>query len=759
MNVNVLGGGPAGLYFSILLRKARPDANITVYERNAPDDTFGWGVVFSDETLGHLEAADPPTFKAIRENFAYWDAIDLIHDHDGETSRVRSGGHGFCGIGRRSLLLLLQERARELGVELRFSTPVEDIESLRDADLFVAADGVNSRVRELYADSFKPKVTMGESRFMWLGTEQSHEAFTFIFRQNEHGTFQVHAYQFDDSTSTFIVECDAATFARSGLAEDDEEAAIAYCEKLFAPELDGHKLMANRSRWIRFPEVVCERWTHENMVIIGDAAHTAHFSVGSGTKLAMEDSIELAKCIAEGADVSAGLARYDDERHDLVARTQRAAQQSQRWFEEAPRHVKHAPERLMFALLSRTRRVTHENLRLRDPSYIEAADRFYSESVTSEKGSAPEEKGASPIAPMFTPFELAGVTLSNRVVVSPMCQYRATDGVPDDWHLVHLGSRAAGGAGLLFAEMTNVSADARITPGCTGLYTDEQQEAWARITRYVHAESDAKIAVQLGHAGRKGATKLPWLEGYDVPLNASEAWPLIGPSAIPWTEAHAVPRAMDRNDMDRVREDFVAAAIRAEAAGFDIVEVHLAHGYLLSSFLTPLSNQRSDEYGGDLEGRARFPLEVVAAVRAVWKGPLSVRISATDWVEGGFDIEDAVRLAEWLKAAGVDLIDVSAGQTSPHAKPVYGRAFQTPFAERIRNDIGMATMAVGNIMDADRVNTILLAGRADLVAMARAHLANPYLTRHAAAKLGVDLAWPNPYAAAASVAPKMFGDE
>ena len=754
MNVNVLGGGPAGLYFSILLRKARPDAKITVYERNAPDDTFGWGVVFSDETLGHLEAADPPTFKAIRENFAYWDAIDLIHDHDGATHRVRSGGHGFCGIGRRSLLLLLQERAREVGVVLRFSTPVEDIESLRGADLFVAADGVNSRARALYADSFKPKVTMGESRFMWLGTEQSHEAFTFIFRQNEHGTFQVHAYQFDASTSTFIVECDAETFARSGLAEDDEDAAIAYCEKLFAPELGGHKLMANRSRWIRFPEVVCERWTHENMVLIGDAAHTAHFSVGSGTKLAMEDSIELAKCIAEGASVSDGLARYDDERHELVARTQRAAQQSQRWFEEAPRHVKHPPERLMFALLSRTRRVTHENLRLRDPRYIEAADRFY---ANSERAS--EAKDATKTAPMFTPLELAGVTLSNRVVVSPMCQYRATDGVPDDWHLVHLGSRAAGGAGLVFAEMTNVSADARITPGCTGLYTNAQQEAWARITRFVHAESDAKIAIQLGHAGRKGATKLPWIAGYDVPLDTEDAWPLLGPSAIPWTEAHAVPRAMDRDDMDRVVGDFVAAAVRAEAAGFDIIEVHLAHGYLLSSFLTPLSNRRSDEYGGDLAGRARFPLEVVAAVRAVWKGPLSVRISATDWVEGGFDIEDAVQLAHWLKAAGVDLIDVSAGQTSPLAKPVYGRAFQTPFAERIRNDVGMATMAVGNIMDADRVNTILLAGRADLVAMARAHLANPYLTRHAAAALGVDFSWPKPYAAAASVAPKMFGDE
>lgn len=752
MNVNVLGGGPAGLYFSILLRKARPDAQITVYERNAPDDTFGWGVVFSDETLGHLEAADPPTFKAIRENFAYWDAIDLIHDYAGETNRVRSGGHGFCGIGRRRLLVLLQERARELGVELRFSTPVEDIASLRDADLFVAADGVNSRTRAVYSEAFSPKVTMGRSRFIWLGTEQSHEAFTFIFRENEHGTFQVHAYQFDPTTSTFIVECDDETFKRAGLKEDDEEGAIAYCEKLFAAELGGHKLRANRSRWIRFPEVVCERWTHENMVLIGDAAHTAHFSVGSGTKLAMEDSIELARCISEGATISEGLGRYDKERHDLVARTQRAAQQSQRWFEEAPRHVKHPSDRLMFSLLSRTRRVTHGNLRLRDPNYIDGADQFYAKSVDAAVTTDVTQ-------PMFTPFEMRGMTLSNRVVVSPMCQYRAKDGVVGDWHLVHLGSRAVGGAGLVFAEMTNVSADARITPGCAGLYTDEQQEAWARITHYVHSESDSKIAVQLGHAGRKGATKLPWLEGYDVPLEDSEAWPLLGPSAIAWTADHAVPRAMDRADMDRVRDAFVASAKRANAAGFDIVEVHLAHGYLLSSFLTRLSNQRTDEYGGDLAGRARFPLEVVAAVRDAWSGPLSVRISATDWVEGGFDIEEAVQLAHLLKEAGVDLIDVSAGQTSPMAKPVYGRAFQTPFAERIRNDVGVATMAVGNILDADRVNTILLAGRADLVAMARAHLANPYLTRHAAAKLGADIAWPKPYAAAASVAPKMFGDE
>ncbi len=773
MKINVLGGGPAGLYAAILLAKDHSGADISVYERNAPDDTFGWGVVFSDETLGNLREADGPTFDAIQENFIYWDAIELIHDRgDQGTHRARSGGHGFCGIGRRQLLLLLQERAKALGVTLRFSTEVESIDALRDADLVIAADGVSSKTRDAYADAFLPTVTMGKSRFIWLGTDRLHEAFTFIFRENEHGTFQVHAYQFDDHTSTFIVECDEETFARTGLGVHDEEAAIAYCQALFGPELGAHKLLGNRSWWRLFPEVVCQRWTHENMVLLGDAAHTAHFSVGSGTKLAMEDAITLAEVMREAfagrqaeadgsidtkAAVAQALAAYDGQRHDMVARTQRAASQSQAWFEQSPRHLQHDTERLMFSLLSRTRRVTLDNLRLREAAYADRVTRHFQNQGDGAPSpiAAPVEGDLLP--PMFRPYDLAGLPLTNRVVVSPMCQYRATDGMPGPWHQVHLGSRAIGGAGLVFTEMTNVSADGRITPGCTGLYNDAQEAAWKGIVDFIHAESNGKLFVQLGHAGPKGACKLPFEVGYDVPLDAAEAWPLWGPSPLAWAPENQVPRPMDEGAMAQVTQDFVAAAERAARAGFDGVEVHLAHGYLLSAFLSPLSNQRDDAFGGSLENRARFPLQVVRAVRAAWEGPLSVRISATDWVDGAFDIDDAVQLASWLRDAGVDLIDVSAGQTSTKAKPVYGRAFQTPFAERIRNEVGIATMAVGNILDADRVNTILAAGRADLVALARAHLADPYFVRRAAAAQGVVLPWPDPYAAAATVDTRMFG--
>ena len=753
MKVHVLGGGPGGLYFAILFKKARPDAEVIVFERNRADDTFGWGVVFSDETLGNLEEADEPIYRAIRENFAYWDSID-VHPWKGGEHRVqRSGGHGFCGIGRMRLLLLLQARAEELGVEMRFETEVDDVAALKEGcDLFVAADGVHSKVRERWADAFEPDLEMGEARFIWLGTHQTLEAFTFSFRENEHGLFQTHAYQFDADTSTFIVECDDASWRAAGLDEASEEQTLRYCEKLFADELGGHPLLSNRSRWIRFTRVKCGRWNHENTVLIGDAAHTAHFAIGSGTKLAMEDCIELVAALEAHDDVPTALAAYDAGRQDTVARLQKAAMQARQWFEQSKRHHRLAPEQLTFSLLTRTRRVTHENLRLRDAAYVEGVDRWFMEQQGLE---APADE--APVPPMFTPFTLRGLELKNRVVVSPMCQYSAEDGVPNEWHLVHLGSRAVGGAGLVFTEMTNVSAEGRITPGCTGLWSDAQEAAWTRIVDFVHARSDAKIAMQLGHAGRKGATKLMW-EGMDEPLEEG-AWPILGPSPIPWRPENQVPREMTREDMTRVRGEFAAAARRAVRCGFDLLEVHFAHGYLLSSFLTPVSNQREDRYGGSLENRARFPLEVLASVREVWDGPLSVRISATDWVPGGFDIEEAVALSAMLKEHGVDLVDVSAGQTSPDAKPVYGRAFQTPFAERIRNDVGIPTMAVGNIYDHDRVNTILAAGRADLVALARAHLGDPYLTLHAAAELGYagpGAPWPVPYRSAGAVVERMF---
>ncbi len=746
MKINVLGGGPAGLYFAALLKQRAPQHEITVVERNAPDDTFGWGVVFSDETLGHLREADPKIFQRITENFAYWDAIDTHVFRHGERvgEVIRSSGHGFCGIARQRLLSLLQDRCQELGVTLRFNTQVDDIASLRDCDLLVAADGVNSRTRELYADTFQPSQNMGKSRFIWLGTHQTFEAFTFSFRENEHGVFQVHAYQFDESTSTFIVECDEQTFHAAGLDQASEEESIRYCQELFREELGGNALLANRSRWIQFHTVKCASWCHENVVLLGDAAHTAHFSVGSGTKMAMEDSIALAEAVIAHDEVPRAMAAYEESRRDLVERTQKAAQQSGEWFEQARRHVQRDPEQLTFAMMSRTRRVTYENLRMRNPGYVAAVERSFCERAQVDP----------PRPPMFTPFEIRGLRIPNRVVVSPMCQYSAVDGCPTDWHMVHLGSRALGGAGLVFCEMTNVSAEGRITPGCTGLYNDAQEAAFKRIVDFVHANSNAKIAIQLGHAGRKGATKLMW-DGMDEPLEEG-GWPLLAPSAIPWTPRNQVPRAMTRDDMDRVREEFVSATHRAIRAGFDLLEVHLAHGYLLSSFLTPVSNRRDDEYGGSLENRARFPLEIVDAVRALFSGPLSVRISATDWVEGGFDIEDAVALAKMLKARGVDLIDVSAGQTSKEARPVYGRAFQTPFSERIRNEVGIPTIAVGNIYDHDRVNTILAAGRADLVALARAHLADPYWTHHAATQLGVPPDVPVAYASGGPIAKRLF---
>lgn len=748
MKVHVLGGGPGGLYLSILLKKARPQDEVTVFERNEADSTFGWGVVFSAATLGHFGEADEPSYRAITQDFIYWDDIDT-HFWEPEHLCIRSGGHGFCGIGRMRLLLLLQERARELGVNLQFGREVDDIAALKDdCDLLIAADGINSRTRGLWADAFKPTVNEGEARFIWLGTNQTFDAFTFSFRQNDHGLFQIHAYQFDANTSTCIVECDDETWKAAGLDRASEEQTLQYCADVFADELDHKPLLANRSSWIRFREVRCEHWSHENVVLIGDAAHTAHFGIGSGTKLAMEDAIELVESLcANPDDVPAALAHYEAERGDMAARIQKSARQAQVWFEESKRHVRaHAPWRTTFSLLSRTRRITHENLRERDPAYIESVDRAFMKEVGVESEAV--------VPPMFIPFSFGGVTVANRVVVSPMCQYSATEGVPDDWHFVHLGSRAMGGAGLLFVEMTNVAADARITPGCTGLYNDVQEAAWKRIVDFVHAHSNTKIAMQLGHAGRKGATRLMW-EGMDRPLTEG-GWPLLAPSAIPWRPENTVPKAMDRADMDRVRDQFVASAQRAARCGFDVLEVHLAHGYLLSSFLTPVSNQRTDEYGGSLENRARYPLEVFDAVRAVWKGALSVRISAVDWLPDGVDIDESVALAAMLKEHGADIIDVSAGQTSPDAKPVYGRAFQTPFAERIRNDVGIPTIAVGNIYDHDRINTIVAAGRADLVALARAHLADPYLTRHAASALGHPMSWPKQYRASDGVATRMF---
>ncbi len=746
MRIACLGGGPGGLYFAISMKLRDPSHEIDVFERNRPDDTFGWGVVLSEETLQNLAANDPVSAKAIGENFAYWDDIAL--HFKGE--RLVSTGHGFCGIGRMKLLLLLQDRARELGINLKFETEVESAEDYRkDYDLVVAADGLNSKTRALYADTFKPDIDQRLCQFVWLGTRQKFaDAFTFIFEETEHGWVWAHAYQFDDDTATFIVECAQDTFDAFGFGKMSQEESIKACEEIFKDHLGGHSLMTNArhirgSAWIRFPRVLCEKWSYENVVLLGDAAATAHFSIGSGSKLAFESAIALADYLHEEADMKAAFARYEEDRRLQVLRLQSAARNSLEWFEHVERYLHLDPVQLNYSMLTRSQRISHENLRLRDPKWLESAERWFMD----QSGVSPN----APVrAPMFSPYKLRGMELKNRIVVSPMAQYKAVDGCPTDWHFIHYGERAKGGAGLVYIEMTCVSAEGRITPGCPGLYAPEHEAAWKRLTDFVHRETDAKICCQIGHSGRKGSTRIGW-EGMDQPLPDGN-WDVVSASAIPWAEGHAVPREITRTEMDEIRDQFVAAAEMAGRAGFDMIELHAAHGYLLSSFISPVSNIRTDEFGGSLENRMRWPLEVFKAMRAVWpdEKPMSVRISANDWVgEEGITPDDAVEIAKLFRAAGVDLVDVSAGQTSVKAKPVYGRMFQTPFSDRIRNEGGLPTMAVGNIYEADHANSILLAGRADLVAVGRPHLADPYWTLHEAAKIGDRNAtdWPMPYLA------------
>jgi anthraniloyl-CoA monooxygenase len=743
MRIVSIGGGPAGLYFAALMKRALPSADITVLERNRSDDTFGWGVVFSDETLGHFEREDPESMARIRASFRYWGDIET---HYGGAV-VRSTGHGFCGLSRKTLLTILQERCRELGVRLQFQHEVTDGDAVRrEADLVLGADGVNSLVRGRYAEHFKPSIDWRKCKFCWLGTDKTLEAFTFIFEESEHGLFQVHAYPFEEGRSTFIVECHEDTWRRAGLDRASEEDTVAYCERLFARHLGGHRLLTNRSLWRTFPTILNERWRHENVILMGDAAHTAHFSIGSGTKLAMEDAITLCDTFKRlgTADVPRALAAYEEARYGEVRRTQRAAQTSLEWFENSARYMGQDPVLFSFNLMTRSKRITYDNLKKRDPELVaRATDRF-----AELAGASRASDGKTP-APIFTPFSLRDLTLANRMVVSPMCQYSTHgDGVPHDWHLVHLGSRALGGASLVITEMTDVTPEGRITHGCTGLWSDAQEHAWKRIVDFVHSSSKAKIGIQLAHAGRKASFTKPW-EG-DRPLTAAEgAWESIGPSAIPFKPGWPAPREMTRADMDRITAAFAAAAHRAERAGFDLIELHMAHGYLPSSFLSPLSNHRGDAYGGVLESRARFPLEIFDAVRAAWpaRKPISVRISASDWLDGeGTTIEDSVAFAKMLKAHGCDLVDVSSAGNAPESKVVYGRMYQVPFAEQIRYEAQIPTMAVGAIFGADHANTVIGAERADLCALARPHLNDPYLTLHAATQYGyADQPWPDQY--------------
>mgnify|MGYP001060665281 CR=1 FL=1 len=752
MKIVCIGGGPAGLYFAMLMKKQDPGHDITVIERNRPYDTFGWGVVFSDRTLDNLREADEKTASQILDAFNHWDDID-IHIR-GQT--IRSTGHGFCGIGRKRLLNILQERCEELGVRLVFETEVKSDTEFPDADLIIASDGINSQIRTKYADTYKPDIDLRKCRFVWLGTNKLFDAFTFAFEETEWGWFQAHAYRFDADTSTFIVETPEEVWRKAGLENMSKEEGIEFCEKLFARYLDGHKLMSNArhlrgsSQWIKFPRVLCESWVHHNgrapVVLMGDAAHTAHFSIGSGTKLAFEDAIELTRCIGETPDdLTGALQRYQDERSVAVLRLQNAARNSMEWFENVERYVSLPVEQFAYSLLTRSQRISHENLRLRDQHYIEDFESWF-----ARRSGIDTSVRKQSVPPMFTPYTVRGVTLKNRVVVSPMAQYSCVDGLPADYHMVHLGARAMGGAGLVMTEMTCVSPDARITPGCPGIWNDEQRDAWKRIVDFVHASTDAKIGVQLGHAGAKGATKVAW-EGIDMPLEHG-GWELISASPQQYLDGISQwSRAMTRDDMQRVLDDFVQATLRANEAGFDWLELHCAHGYLLSSFISPLTNQRTDEYGGSLENRVRYPLEVFAAIRRVWPQdkPISVRISAHDWVEGGTTPDDAVQIARFFKEAGADVIDVSSGQVSKKEAPVYGRMFQTPFSDQIRNEAGIPTIAVGAISEADHVNSIIAAGRADLCAIARPHLANPAWTLMEAAKIGyLDIEWPKQYRSA-----------
>jgi len=760
MNIVCIGGGPSGLYFALLMKQQLTQQGaaheVTVVERNRPYDTFGWGVVFSDQTLGNLQAADPASAAQILDAFNHWDDIEVnIRD-----ARVRSGGHGFCGIGRKRLLNILQRRCEEVGVKLVFEADVQSDDEYPDADLVIASDGLNSRIRARHAATYQPDIDTRDCRFVWLGTKKLFDAFTFAFEETEWGWFQAHAYRFDDNTSTFIVEAPERVWRAAGLETMEKEDAIAFCESLFARHLDGHPLISNAShlrgsaQWIRFPRVVCKRWVHNKqrdgkvqpVVLMGDAAHTAHFSIGSGTKLALEDAIELARCIGRQPDDLAGaLQHYEDVRSIEVLRIQNAARNSTEWFEHVDRYVNLPPEQFAYSLLTRSQRISHENLRLRDKAYVEGFEDWIARRAGVQRGAS-----QAAVPPMFTPFTARSVSLKNRIVVSPMAQYSCVDGLPADYHLVHLGARAMGGAGLVFVEMTCPSADGRITPGCPGLWNAAQRDGWKRIVDFVHSNSDAKIAIQLGHAGAKGSTRVAW-EGTDQPLVQGN-WPLI--SASPQQYLDGVSdwsRPMSRADMDRVRDDFVRSTRFAAEAGFDWLELHCAHGYLLSSFISPLTNQRSDDYGGSLANRLRYPLEVFNAVRAAWPPelPISVRISATDWVDGGITPDDAIEIARAFKAAGADLIDCSSGQVSKREQPVFGRMFQTPFADRVRNEAGIPTIAVGAISEADHVNSIIASGRADLCAVARPHLANPAWTLMESARIGyLDVAWPQQYRAA-----------
>jgi anthraniloyl-CoA monooxygenase len=727
MKVSIIGGGPGGLYFALLAQKAWPRWDITVYERNRPDDTFGFGVVFSDQTLDFFKAYDGPSYEMIRRRFAYWGDVDVVYK--GRT--MRSGGNGFCGCSRVALLHILHDRCRELGVKLQFQREVAGLEEFADSDLVIVADGINSQIREKNREHFQPSVDLRPNKFTWLGSTKPLDAFKYFFRETPEGIILAHCYQYEEGQSTWVIETDEATWKNFGFDTKDEAAMLATIERVFANELDGHKLIPNRSVWRNFPTITNKTWVKGNAVLIGDAKATAHFSIGSGTKLAMEDAIALFEAVRSQKSLENALKKYDTARREEVEKTQHAANVSLAWFEHMRRYWSMDPLQFAFGVMSRSKQITWENLELRDPAFVQEVKGWFAKK-SKEQGL--EVDLANPPVPMFTPFKLRGMVLENRVVVSPMDQYSAVDGVPGDWHLVHLGSRAVGGAGMVYVEMTCVSPEGRITPGCTGLWNEAQRDAFRRITDFCHANSKSKLCMQIGHSGRKGSTQLGW-ETMDHPLPAGN-WPLVSASPLPYYEGvSAVPEELSPAGMKEIIGQFEKSTRLADEAGFDMLELHMAHGYLLASFISPLTNQRKDEYGGSIENRMRFPMAVWKACRSAWpeNKPMSVRVSATDWVPGGLSGEDLMALTKMLKAAGCDMIDCSTGQTVPHQKPVYGRMYQAPFSDWVRNETGIATMTVGAVTSVDQVNTLLASGKADLVALGRPHLANPYVTLQASA--------------------------